>query len=54
MMLAAMTVYVTKMTVHIHLNFIAILDSELNLKGKDKEACFLLKHSTRMAVRDNR
>ena len=30
------------MTVHIHLNFIAILDSDLNLKGKGKEASFLL------------
>lgn len=54
MMVAAMTVYATKMTVHIHLNFIAFLDSELNLKGKGKEACFLLKHFTRMAVRDSR
>jgi hypothetical protein len=49
-----MTVYATKMTLHTHLTFIAILDSKLNLKGKGKEACFLLKHFTRMAVRDSR
>ena len=54
MMVAAMAVHATKMTVYIHLNFIAIFDSELKLKGKGKEACFLLKHFTRMAARDTR
>jgi hypothetical protein len=35
---ADMTIYATKITVHIGLNFIAILDSDLSLKEKGKEA----------------
>jgi hypothetical protein len=53
-MIAAMRVYATKVTVNIHLNFIAILDPEFNLKGKGKGFSLLLKKFTRMSVRDSR